>query len=38
MSDDGGGGGACSGIVGFILILVILNALSYFFNWGWFFW
>ena len=37
MADEGGGGGAWSGIMVTIVILVILNVLSYMFNWGWIF-
>jgi len=33
MSDEGGGGGLM-GIVGFILILGIVNLLSWIFNWS----
>jgi hypothetical protein len=32
--DDSGGGGGAGGILGFVGILVAVNALSYFFNWG----
>ena len=36
MADDGGG--MCSGIIGLIVILAILNLLSYLFNWPiWFY-
>ncbi len=31
----GGGGGL--GLVGFVVILLILNGLSWMFNWGWYF-
>lgn len=34
MSDEGGGGGGLIGIVGFILILGIVNLLSWIFNWS----
>ena len=30
-------GGSILGIVGFIGLIILLNALSYFFNWGWYF-
>ena len=33
MSDDGGGGSGVGGILTFVGILVVVNALSYFFNW-----
>lgn len=32
MAERGGGG--LLGIVGFVAILILLNVLSYFFNWG----
>ncbi len=31
-------GKGIGGLVVFIGIILLLNALSYFFNWGWFFW
>jgi len=34
----GGGGGRGSGILGTIAFVVILNGLSYAFDWGWYFW
>jgi len=39
MSDGEGGGvvGSILGILGFIGVIVLLNVLSYVFNWGWVF-
>ena len=36
MSDDGGG--KFGGIIGSIVVVGILNLLSYLFDWGWYFW
>jgi hypothetical protein len=38
MADNGGRGGACSGFIGLIVILAILNLRSYLFNWPIWFW
>ena len=36
MSEGGGGvGGKLLGGLGFIVVLVVFNVLSYVFNWGW---
>jgi hypothetical protein len=32
-----GGGGGVLGIVGFIVILLVVNGLSWLFGWGWYF-
>lgn len=38
MSEGQGGiGGGIIGLLGFVGIIVLLNALSYFFNWGYMF-
>lgn len=38
MSDEEGGiGGKIGGCIGTIVIIGILNLLSYLFDWGWFF-
>ncbi len=34
---DGEGGSQIAGIVGFIVVLAVLNGLSYLFDWGWYF-
>ncbi len=38
MASDGDGiGGKAGGILGTIIVIVILNVLSYVFDWGWVF-
>ncbi len=37
MSEGQSAGGGIIGLVGFIGIIVLLNVLSYVFNWGWVF-
>lgn len=38
MSEGSGMGGKALGTVGFILLLVVVNVLSYVFNWGFILW
>jgi hypothetical protein len=37
MSEGQGAGGGIVGTLGFVGIIVLLNVLSYVFNWGWYF-
>ena len=37
MSDEGGGSGKIIGFLVFVGIIVLINVLSYFFDWGWYF-